>query len=281
MNGRLDAARLRGWLIDGNRGVGGQADWSHPCASTRPECTDRRRIRLADPGGGKRHRDGTSPARRTGRLSSSASSKRPVASRTYGAVTGWAAFAGTVRRSSTEQVGGGEGELPVPLVVATRSSDPILVHPDFAGPARTSPSGPSSRRAPGRDRATSAVRRSCVAPTARARGQRDRDGRGRPADLAAALRQVRGQRNAWTGYPRPERRGAGRDGCRSPQEFRMYLCLAPRRRASRAPVNREVYDLDGRLIGVPDLFDPEAGLVGEYQGEDHKDGAASPEGCRA
>jgi len=31
--------------------------------------------------------------------------------------------------------------------------------------------------------------------------------------------------------------------------------------------------LDGRLIGVPDLFDPEAGLVGEYQGEDHKDGA--------
>lgn len=36
--------------------------------------------------------------------------------------------------------------------------------------------------------------------------------------------------------------------------------------------NREVFDLDGRLIGVPDLFDAEAGLVGEYQGEDHKDG---------
>lgn len=37
--------------------------------------------------------------------------------------------------------------------------------------------------------------------------------------------------------------------------------------------NREVFDLDGRLIGVPDLFDAEAGLVGEYQGGDHKDGA--------
>ena len=37
--------------------------------------------------------------------------------------------------------------------------------------------------------------------------------------------------------------------------------------------NREVFDLDGRLIGVPDLLDVEAGLVGEYQGEDHKDGA--------
>ena len=37
-------------------------------------------------------------------------------------------------------------------------------------------------------------------------------------------------------------------------------------------LNREVYDLDGRLIGIPDLLDVEAGLVGEYQGEDHKDG---------
>ena len=37
-------------------------------------------------------------------------------------------------------------------------------------------------------------------------------------------------------------------------------------------LNREVFDLDGRLIGIPDLFDEEAGLVGEYQGEDHKDG---------
>ena len=37
-------------------------------------------------------------------------------------------------------------------------------------------------------------------------------------------------------------------------------------------LNREVYDLDGHLIGIPDLFDAEAGLVGEYQGEDHKDG---------
>ena len=37
-------------------------------------------------------------------------------------------------------------------------------------------------------------------------------------------------------------------------------------------LNREVYDLDGNLIGIPDLLDVEAGLVGEYQGEDHKDG---------
>lgn len=35
-------------------------------------------------------------------------------------------------------------------------------------------------------------------------------------------------------------------------------------------VNQPVYDLRGRLIGVPDLFDPDAGLVGEYSGEIHR-----------
>ena len=34
--------------------------------------------------------------------------------------------------------------------------------------------------------------------------------------------------------------------------------------------NQPLYDLDGALIGVPDLFDPEAGLVGEYDGAHHK-----------
>ncbi len=62
------------------------------------------------------------------------------------------------------------------------------------------------------------------------------------------------------------------DDCRSPQEFRMYLCWRLDAELRMPLLNREVYDLDGRLIGIPDLFDEEAGLVGEYQGEDHKDG---------
>lgn len=37
--------------------------------------------------------------------------------------------------------------------------------------------------------------------------------------------------------------------------------------------NRAVFDLHGNLLGIPDLFDPLAGLVGEYQGADHKDGS--------
>ena len=35
--------------------------------------------------------------------------------------------------------------------------------------------------------------------------------------------------------------------------------------------NRSVFDLDGQLLGMPDLFDPVAGLVGEYDGAHHKD----------
>ncbi|GAA4673121.1 hypothetical protein [Nocardioides nanhaiensis] len=34
-------------------------------------------------------------------------------------------------------------------------------------------------------------------------------------------------------------------------------------------VNEPVFDLDERLIGVPDLFDPRRGLAGEYQGAYH------------
>jgi hypothetical protein len=34
-------------------------------------------------------------------------------------------------------------------------------------------------------------------------------------------------------------------------------------------VNPPVFARDGRLLGCPDLFDPAAGLVGEYDGADH------------
>ena len=34
--------------------------------------------------------------------------------------------------------------------------------------------------------------------------------------------------------------------------------------------NPPVFDLTGGLLGYPDLFDPVAGVVGEYDGEDHR-----------
>jgi hypothetical protein len=35
--------------------------------------------------------------------------------------------------------------------------------------------------------------------------------------------------------------------------------------------NREVFDLDGRFIGIPDLIDPRRGVGGEYAGDHHRD----------
>jgi hypothetical protein len=34
--------------------------------------------------------------------------------------------------------------------------------------------------------------------------------------------------------------------------------------------NKPVFTRGGQLLGFPDLFDPEAGVVGEYGGSDHK-----------
>jgi hypothetical protein len=38
----------------------------------------------------------------------------------------------------------------------------------------------------------------------------------------------------------------------------------------RPLVNQPLFDRRGRLLGYPDLLDVEAGLVGEYDGEDHR-----------
>jgi len=78
-------------------------------------------------------------------------------------------------------------------------------------------------------------------------------------------------RQAWTGVPLCRNVSALAGGeCLSPPEARMRLvwildCGLP------APIcNRPVFDLRGNLLGIPDLFDPGAGLVGEYDGAHHK-----------
>ena len=78
-------------------------------------------------------------------------------------------------------------------------------------------------------------------------------------------------RPAWTGVPLVRKAlEVAIDTSLSPRETWMRLvwlaCGYP------PPVcNQAVYDRDGRLLGCPDLFDPVAGLVGEYDGADHKD----------
>ena len=45
-----------------------------------------------------------------------------------------------------------------------------------------------------------------------------------------------------------------------------------RRRAglTRPLVNRPIFDPTGSFLGTADLFDPEAGLVAEFDGQDHR-----------
>lgn len=67
------------------------------------------------------------------------------------------------------------------------------------------------------------------------------------------------------------RRALGRadEHSRSPNETRMRLVWEVDALLPRPLVNREIFTRDGRLVGVADLLDPVAGVVGEYDGAGH------------
>jgi hypothetical protein len=77
-------------------------------------------------------------------------------------------------------------------------------------------------------------------------------------------------RPAWTGVYRA-RFAADHAvaGSRSPQETLLRLAWVIDAQLPHPLCNQAVFSLDGRLLGYPDLFDPVAGLVGEYDGKDH------------
>jgi hypothetical protein len=58
---------------------------------------------------------------------------------------------------------------------------------------------------------------------------------------------------------------------RSPNETRMRLIWVLDASLPRPLVNRPVFDPAGRLLGVADLLDLEAGVVGEFDGADHRE----------
>jgi hypothetical protein len=188
----------------------------------------------------------------------------------YGAVTGWAAL--RWRGAAYFDGVGYDGEpLPVPLVLnhAIRPDDSFTQTEAQLAPTEWT-------EVAGIPVAT--VQRVLFDEVCRRPGRRE----GAVAigmAAAAKLISVRlfamyvAQRNSWTGVPHVRRSVAlARDDCWSPQEQRMVLVWSLDAGFEAPLCNREVFDLDGRLLGVPDLFDPVAGLVGEYQGEDHKEG---------
>lgn len=61
------------------------------------------------------------------------------------------------------------------------------------------------------------------------------------------------------------------EGSRSPAESRLRLIWELDAGWPRPLCNRAVFDLDGRLLGIPDLLDPDLGIVGEFDGADHRE----------
>lgn len=80
--------------------------------------------------------------------------------------------------------------------------------------------------------------------------------------------------NGWTGIPRfREAIPLADENAWSPQEVFMRRVWTVDAGMSRPLCNRPVFDENGRHIGTPDLIDPVAGVVGEYEGKLHLEGA--------
>lgn len=78
----------------------------------------------------------------------------------------------------------------------------------------------------------------------------------------------------WTGIGQLRKAVAHADeNAWSPGEARMRLVWTEHAGAPRPQCNMPVFDLAGRHVGTPDLFDPVAGVAGEYEGAVHLAGA--------
>lgn len=76
--------------------------------------------------------------------------------------------------------------------------------------------------------------------------------------------------SGWTGIPRCRRAlSLAVENAWSPTEVTMLLIWQLDAGRPRPLCNRPVFDRTGRLIGTPDLIDPVAGVVGEYEGVVH------------
>jgi hypothetical protein len=79
------------------------------------------------------------------------------------------------------------------------------------------------------------------------------------------------RRCAWTGVPLARKALClVTSDSRSPTEVRMRLIWELDAGLPRPLCNQPVFDRHGNLLGCPDLLDPEAGVVGEYDGAVHK-----------
>ena len=190
----------------------------------------------------------------------------------YGGVTGWAALRWMGGHWFSGLGQGGSTKLPV--VLATGATV-IRAQPGIQ---------PSTERLDPRDltsldglRLTTAVRSVCFemryAPSDR-RAVVDLD-MAAYCDLVslAELGEFADRHSGWTGIPRCRLAATHADeNSWSPRETLMRLVWTLDAGLPRPLCNVPVFDRNGRHIGTPDLLDPVAGVIGEYDGSLHLEG---------
>lgn len=85
------------------------------------------------------------------------------------------------------------------------------------------------------------------------------------------MRDYLAERVGWNGVPLVRKAlDLADEGGRSPAESRLRLVWVLDAGLAPPMCNRAVFDLSGRHLGTVDLFDPVAGMVGEYDGAEHR-----------
>lgn len=189
----------------------------------------------------------------------------------HGAVTGWAScrLHGAAYFDGLES--DGVSRIPVPLAVGSRSS----IRDDERITISRERLDPNEVVTVHGIRATTAVR----ALFDEMREVRDvRDAVVAKDMMAAAelvsIRQMQAyvaMRAGWRGVDQVRRAlTLANESSMSPNETRLRLVWVLDAGLPTPLVNQPVFDLRGNLLGVADLFDPVAGLVGEYDGAAHR-----------
>jgi hypothetical protein len=191
-----------------------------------------------------------------------------------GAVTGWASLRLHGATFFDGLAGDGRTRLPVPLNPGT---DHQLTQSDSCTVSRDRLYAPEITRRQGVD---------CAIAT-RALFDEMRYARGVRAavvamEMAAAAELVSllmmndyvAEHPAWTGVEQVRRALAlASEHSLSPKETLMRLIWALDAGLSPPLCNQPVFTTDGRFVGRPDLLDVDAGVVGEFDGADHRTGS--------
>jgi hypothetical protein len=187
----------------------------------------------------------------------------------HGAVTGWAALRWRGAQYFSGRDGDG-GAMPVPLVVGL-----ARLRPDPRVTISQAQIAPSEYTHVGGIRCAT-VQRALFDEMCNASGVRaavvalEKVTAARMISVRLMSRYVE-LRPGWTGVEQVrEALAIGTNHSRSPQETLMRMVWERDAGLQRPLCNVPVFTMSGRLLGYPDLLDVELGVMGEYNGAEHR-----------